>query len=53
MSHKCLGGCNKWIGEDRLFCIACEKVYARNGSGKNGQESSGSPDDSGDETSEE
>lgn len=41
MSHKCLGGCGKWIGEDRLFCISCELTYAGNGiyrGGGNGQE---------------
>lgn len=44
MSHKCLGGCNKWIGDNRLFCISCELTYAGNGKRRgdgDGQERSG------------
>jgi len=48
MSHKCLGGCNKWIGDDRLFCISCELTYAGNGKYRgdgNGEESNSNNSD--------
>lgn len=55
MARRCLGGCNKWISDNRLFCISCELTYAGEciyGGEGNGEETSGNPDDSGDETSE-
>ena len=32
MSKKCLGGCNRWINEDREFCVSCERtIYGEGG----------------------
>lgn len=57
MSHKCIYCKHIWVNDDRQWCISCEKLFANGivgiyGSEENGEEASGSPDDSGDETSE-
>ena len=38
MSRKCLGGCGKYIGDDRVYCISCEKTLFGNGGLNNGEE---------------
>lgn len=51
MSHKCLGGCGKYIGDDRRYCTTCERNIFGNGGMKNGKEMEtlGKHPDNGDE----
>lgn len=27
MARKCIGGCGRWINDDRISCISCKKKY--------------------------